>query len=365
VVSEKPTNHEPPTPRAHSWERGAGEGVPEPIDQTSAKTRATLSSPTMADLARLAGVSAITVSRALRGSHLVNLRTRERIAQIARQAGYTFNASARNLRLGRSMTIAVVVEMQPSRERQMSGPYPLDLLGGITQELTSVGYSVLFTTLQGGALPNVQAADGVILLGQGAHEDAMHEVQRWGRPMVVWGAVSHHESQIVVGSDNYQGGTLAAERFLALGRRHPVFLGDPAHAEFAERLDGFTATLARVGLTPHVPKITGLTVSAGAQAVRALLARRDPLDALFAASDLLAIGAIRALTTHGLSVPEQVSVIGYDDSPLGATYLPPLSSIHQNFTAAGGLLARKICALIEGQTTESETLPTHLVLRET
>jgi len=319
----------------------------------------------MADLARLAGVSAITVSRALRGSPLVNARTRERIAEIARQSGYAFNASARNLRLGRSMTVAVVVEMQPSTERQMSGPYPLDLLGGITQELTTAGYSVLLTTLQGGALPNVQAADGVILLGQGAHEDAMHEVQRWGRPMVVWGAVSHHETQVVVGSDNHQGGALAAERFLALGRRFPVFLGDPAHAEFAERLQGFTAALARACITVQTPAISGLTVSAGADAVRALLAQRCPMDALFAASDLLAIGAIRALTEHGLSVPGTVSVIGYDDTPLGATYVPPLSSIHQNFTAAGSLLARKICALIEGQSTEPETLPTHLVLRAT
>jgi len=319
----------------------------------------------MAYLARLAGVSAITVSRALRGSPLVNARTRERIAEIARQSGYAFNASARNLRLGRSMTVAVVVEMQPSAERQMSGPYPLDLLGGITQELTTAGYSVLLTTLQGGALPNVQAADGVILLGQGAHEDAMHQVQRWGRPMAVWGAVSHHEAQVVVGSDNHYGGALAAERFLALGRCHPVFLGDPAHAEFAERLEGFTSTLASAGITPQVPEMTGLTVSVGAETVRTLLARCCPLDALFAASDLLAIGAIRALTEHGFKVPEQVSVIGYDDTPLGATYVPPLSSIHQNFTAAGSLLARKICALIEGRATESETLPTHLVLRAT
>jgi len=119
------------------------------------------------------------------------------------------------------------------------------------------------------------------------------------------------------------------------------------YAEFAERLQGFTAALARAGIVPQVPEITGLTVSAGADAVRTLLARGYPLDALFAASDLLAIGAIRALTEHGLNVPDDVSVIGYDDTPLGATYVPPLSSIHQNFTAAGSLLARKICALIE------------------
>ena len=320
---------------------------------------------TMADLAKVAGVSAITVSRALRDSPLVNPETRARIREVAQRYGYAFNISARNLRLRRSMTVAVVVEMKPTLERQMSGPYPLDLLGGITQELTSSGYSVLLTSLQGGALPNVQAADGVILLGQGAHEDAMHEVQRWGRPMVVWGAVSRHESQIVVGSDNRRGGALAAERFIALGRSRPVFLGDVAHGEFAERLDGFAGTLSRYGIAPLTPTVPSFTVTAGAEAVHALLERHPQIDALFAASDLLAIGAIRALIERGRRVPEDVSVIGYDDTPLGATYVPPLSSVHQNFLDAGVLLARKVRTLIEGQPASSETLPTHLVLRAT
>ncbi|SFK64307.1 LacI family DNA-binding transcriptional regulator [Lysobacter sp. cf310] len=322
-------------------------------------------SPTMADLAKLAGVSAITVSRALRDSPLVNPETRAQIKALAETQGYMFNISARNLRLRRSMTVAVVVEMTPTIERQMSGPYPLDLLGGISQELTSSGYAVLLTSLQGGALPSVQAADGVILLGQGAHEDAMHQVERWGRPMVVWGAVSRHESQVVVGSDNQRGGALAAERFIALGRRRPVFLGDPAHGEFAERLDGYSRALARHDMTPLTPTVPALTVSAGAAAVHRLLDEHPQFDALFAASDLLAIGAIRALIERGRRVPEDVSVIGYDDTPLGATYLPPLSSVHQNFTDAGVLLARKILALIEGQPAASEILPTNLVVRVT
>ena len=321
--------------------------------------------PTMADLARLAGVSAITVSRALADSPLVSPDTATRIKALAQQHGYAFNVSARNLRLRRSMTVAVVVEMQPSVERQMSGPYPLDLLGGITQELTSSGYSVLLTSLKEPPLPNVKAADGVILLGQGAHEDAMHAVRRWGRPMVVWGAVSRHESEVVVGSDNRRGGALAAERFLALGRRRPVFLGDTAHGEFAERLEGFTDTLARHALAPIVPEIRGLTVSAGAGAVHALLDAHPQFDALFAASDLLAIGAIRALIERGRRVPEDVSVIGYDNTPLGATYVPPLTSVHQNFSDAGVLLARKVRTMIEGRPVESEMLPTNLVIRGT
>lgn len=320
---------------------------------------------TMADLAELAGVSAITVSRALRDSPLVNSETRSRIKELAERHGYQFNISARNLRLRRSMMVAVVVEMKPTADRQMSGPYPLDLLGGITQELTSAGYSVLLTSLQADAPLTVQAADGVILLGQGAHEESMREVQRWGRPMVVWGAVSRNASQIVVGSDNHHGGQLAAERFAALGRRSPVFLGDATHGEFAERLNGFRETLATYGITPLTPAVPNFTVSAGAEAVHALLDEHPQFDSLFAASDLLAIGAIRALIERGRRVPEDVSVIGYDDTPMGATYLPPLTTIHQNFVDAGVLLARKVLDLIEGEPAHSEILPTHLVARVT
>lgn len=319
---------------------------------------------TMADLAELAGVSAITVSRALRDSPLVNPETRQRIKELAERQGYQFNISARNLRLRRSMTVAVVVEMKPTVERQMSGPYPLDLLGGISQELTSAGYSVLLTSLQGGALPSVQAADGVILLGQGAHEDAMHEVRRWGRPMVVWGAVSRHESQVVVGSDNQRGGKLAAERFLALGRRRPVFLGDDAHGEFAERLLGFREALRGHGIEPLTPTVANFTVSAGAQAVHALLDQHPQFDALFAASDLLAIGAIRALIERGRRVPEDVSVIGFDDLPMARFAHPPLTTVFQDTKQAGELLVEALMRLIRGEDAASQRLPTTLVVRK-
>src|SRR5215813_10726611 len=104
---------------------------------------------TMADLAALAGVSKITVSRALSEHGVVSAQTREKVRSIAAKHGYRFNVSARNLRLRRSQTIAVIVEMKPSVDRPMSDPYPLELLGGIAQELATANYSVLLTTRQG------------------------------------------------------------------------------------------------------------------------------------------------------------------------------------------------------------------------
>ena len=190
-------------------------------------------------------------------------------------------------------------------------------------------------------------------------------VRDWGRPLAIWGAVSRDPTQTIVGSDNMHGGALAAERFLALGRRAPVFLGDAAHGEFAERHAGFCNAFTAHGITPRMVTVPAFTVSAGAAAMESLLATGHPPDALLAVNDLLAIGALRALLGHGLRVPEDVSVIGYDDTPLGATYVPRLSSIHQNFVEAGTLLARKVLALIEGGKAGAETLPCRLVVRDT
>ena len=141
---------------------------------------------TMADLAALAGVSKITVSRALSENGVVSAQTRERVRTIAADHGYRFNVSARNLRLRHSQTIAVIVEMTPSVNRPMSDPYPLALLGGIAQELAAVNYSVLLTTRQGAFAPAVHAADAVILLGQGAKLQAVHVFDRLRLPMVFW-----------------------------------------------------------------------------------------------------------------------------------------------------------------------------------
>ncbi len=319
----------------------------------------------MADLAELAGVSKITVSRALGNSPLVNARTRERIRELAREHGYKLNVSARNLRLRRSQTVAVIVEMTPSEDRTMWDPYPLILLGGISQELTSAGYSVLLTTRAGAQAPAVQAADGVILLGQGSHQDAVHLFDRWHRPMVIWGAAGKENGHIVVGSDNRRGGMAVAERFLAMGRHHPVFLGDPGYPELGERLAGFREVLARRGIKPTVVVRNDFSPDAAMQAVHDLLRGKRHFDAIFASSDLFAVGAVRALVEAGTHVPEDVSVIGYDDIPLAASFIPPLSSVSQNWQEGGQLLARKVLALIDGREAQSEMLPSTLVVRAT
>jgi DNA-binding LacI/PurR family transcriptional regulator len=318
---------------------------------------------TMDDLAALAGVSKVTVSRALSDNALVAPATRKKIQDLAAEHGYKVNLHARNLRMQKSYTVAVVVEMTPSAERPMSDPYPLEILGGISQALASAGYNLLLTT--GRAREDqIHAADGAILLGRGLRDDAVHKLSQSGLPFVVWGAASGDPSVIVVGTDNEQGGVLAAERLLALGRRRLVFLGDTDHTELEARLSGFRRTIDAAGarLVTHVS--CPFTFAGGFNAVEALLAKdAKPFDGLFCGSDLVAMGAIRSLTDHGLSVPGDVSVIGYDDTPMAANFIPPLTSIHQNWREGGVLLGEKIIALIDGQQPTSEVLPATITIR--
>lgn len=320
---------------------------------------------TMADLAQLAGVSKITVSRALSENGIVNARTRDKVRALAAEHGYRLNVSARNLRMRQSHTIAVIVEMKPTLDRPMSDPYPLELLGGIAQELAAVDYSVLLTTRQGAFAPAVQAADAMILLGQGAKLQAVHMFDRLRLPMVVWGAPSRGDQHVVVGSDNRLGGSSVAERFVSLGRRHPVFLGNIDHPEMAGRHAGFADLLKTRGIVPIVLNHKLFTTDCGVEAVQSLIRAKTRFDAIFACNDLLAMGAVRALIEQGYRVPEDVSVVGYDDTPLGAAFIPPLSSVHQSWHDGGVRLAQKALALLRGEAVKSETLPSRLVVRAT
>jgi DNA-binding LacI/PurR family transcriptional regulator len=320
---------------------------------------------TMSDLAALAGVSKITVSRALRGSPLVTADTRRRVAEIAKQHGYRLNLPARNLRLNRSYTVAVVVDMDPSRDRPMSAPYLLDILGGISRELTAAGYSLVLTTVDALDGMALQSADGIVLLGQGAGDSAVRKLENALVPWVVWGAPHEGADYTIVGSDNRQGGALAAERFLSLGRRRLVFIGDTHHAEIAAREAGFQAALQAGGAELVASRACGFTFAAGVETIQDILKADVAFDGVFACSDVLAMGAVQALVGAGRRVPEDVAVIGYDDTPLAASFVPPLTSVQQDWRAGGALLARRILERIEGLDARSETLPTRLSIRAT
>lgn len=320
--------------------------------------------PTMAAIAELAGVSKITVSRALNGSDLVRPELRERIVEVARAAGYRLNVAARSLRTRRSQTVAVVVEKLVDGDRPIADMVLLLLLGGLLEVLTPADHAMLVTTRDHFLGSLGISADGIIMIGQGEDTSRVGEIAASGLPMVIWGAGDAGLAN-VVGSDNRRGGYLAAEHLVATGRRRILFLGDPAHPEVARRLDGVRDFLAASeAMLVSVTKCE-FSRSGGARALEDALGAGLTFDAVIAVSDYIAAGACDTLIAKGLAIPGDVAVIGFDDISVAANHRPPISSIRQNWHEAGRLLANALLAqLVEGRVAPHPLLPVELVVRE-
>jgi DNA-binding LacI/PurR family transcriptional regulator len=185
---------------------------------------------------------------------------------------------------------------------------------------------------------------------------------------VIWGAEQNNKSVLSIGCDNVQGGKLATEHLLSLGRRNLAFLGDASSRspEFRDRYLGHGEALKAAGLQarPTLQFDAISTESSGFDAANRLLDAGLDFDAIFAASDLIAIGAIRALNARGVKVPQQVAVVGYDDIPVASFANPPLTTIKQNTQLAGEILVESLLKLIRGQQVAARLIPTTLVVRE-
>lgn len=323
--------------------------------------------PTMEAVARLAGVSKITVSRALRGSDLVRPELREHIREVARKAGYRLNVAARSLRTRRTQTIAVVVEKLVASDRPVADPLVLTLIGGLLEELSPAGYALLLTTSDYILGSDTIGADGVIMIGEGENGIRAREVAGLGLPTVVWGAPLAGANFSVVGSDNREGGRLAASHLVEAGRRRMIFLGDVRHPEVSARHEGVRDILAAspASLVAAVP--CEFSRSGGVEAIEDALARGLEFDAVIAASDYIAAGACGLLMDRGLTVPGKVAVIGFDDNAVAGNHRPPLSSIRQDWSAAGRLLGRALMDRLADPASPvtEHVLPVELVVRET
>jgi DNA-binding LacI/PurR family transcriptional regulator len=325
----------------------------------------------MADIARLAGVSVATVSRALSGSELINAETRERIQQLARSLNYSVNAGAQNLRLQKNQTVAVVVPYDARSRQHISDPFFLAIVGSLADALTDRGHDMLLSRVDADHLDGAAAAfdsgkvSGVIVIGQWRHHDQLNALAARAVPLVVWGAQLPQQLYCSVGGDNVEGGRLAARHLLALGRRRLVFLGDPELPEVGLRLQGFRQALQQAGLPSEagVELPVPFEMMAARAALDALCTGGPAFDGVVACSDLLAMQAVQAVRACGRRVPEDVAVIGYDDMPLAAWGDPPLSSVHQPVSLAGEQIVDALQAQIRGERTHSRTLPVHLVLR--
>ena len=325
----------------------------------------------MADIARLAGVSVSTVSRALSASSLVNPETRARVAELARSLNYSINIGAQNLRLKQNNTVAVIVPYEADTRQHLSDPFFLSLIGSLADALTERGLDMLLTRVDAGRLDQAAQvfhtgrAMGIVLVGQWHHHDQLNEMAVRGVPFVVWGAQLPQQVYATVGGDNLAGGRLATAHLLAQGARRIVFLGDPELPEAALRQQGYLQAHVDAGIKPdaRLQRQVPFVPERVAPELDTLRRQKLAFDAVFAASDLLAMAAISALRSQGRQVPEDVLVVGYDDIALAAHFIPPLSTVSQPIGEAGRVLVELLLAQLAGERVGSRMLGTQLVVR--
>ena len=324
------------------------------------------------DLAKLAGVSPGTVSRALADSHLIAQKTRDRIQKLAREHDFRPNVMARNLRIKRAGAIGVLIPLGHETGQHISDPFFMTLLGQLADALTERGYDLLLSrvipTDQGWLNRVVDSGrvDGVILIGQSDQLAVIDKVAERYAPIVAWGANMPGQVHCSVGSDNQRGGELATRHLIERGCRNFAFFGDPVAPEISERLTGCRLALSEAGIAGALTILPAhLTAETAHPTISKWLDETKTIpDGIIAASDVIAMSALRALSEHGVSVPGDVRVVGYDDLAFANQTVPPLSTIRQDLSAGATHLVDLLFRRIAGENTASVVLEPKLVVRQ-
>jgi len=323
------------------------------------------------DLARLAGVSITTVSRALNDSPAVNQQTKQLIWKLAREHDYPFRGYMPSGPTVGAAAIAIVIPRPQGRESRISDPFVLELVAGLGEAARQRGCDFILSHLapSGPAdlaeLMATTRTNGIIFLGQSSLHAGFNRLAETETRFAVWGAQLPNQAYCSIGSDNPLGGRRATLHLARLGRRRIVFLGDTEAPEITQRHQGYLAALQESGLAadPALTIPTHFELEAGEASIDGLMARRVAFDGVVAASDLIALGAIRALKRYGRHVPGDVSVVGYDDVPFARLAEPALTTVRQDTQLAGRLLLSKLLSSESGEL-RSERLPTDLVVRQ-
>ena len=293
------------------------------------------------DIAQVAEVTPGTVSRALRDSPRVNPKTKRRIQQIADQMGYSPDAQARSLVEGRTRTIGVVVTT-------MTDPF----IGGIVQAIeTSAhdhGYSLILASSNDSSEREIAAAetlhskrvDGVIVSSSRVGVLHQSRLERLGVPVVLINSLVQNQGRYTfsIGVDNRHGGFLATEHLLQLGHRRIAYVAAPDdRSDSLERLAGYHEALARAGIDPDPALLVRGTGRArgGEQSLPVLQALPDPPTAVFCYNDMTAIGLIHAAHAAGLSLPQDLAIVGFDDIVFAPYVHPALTTVAQPVAELG------------------------------
>ncbi len=338
--------------------------VGEPMSKKPAKT--------LDDIARLANVSKSTVSRALNDSPLISRETKERIQSLADEHNFRISATARNLRLRQSRTIAFISPVYYPGFSSAEDLFGLELLSRVGEGLHALGYDLLIVhaglddTAWAQAYLDSGRVDGFILVASNRRIDHIRKLVELGAPFVAWGVPLPQFNYCSITGDNVAGGALATQHLIDIGRRRIAFLGGPEdELTVRHRFQGYERALRVAGraVEPELLAYGNYTHASGITAMQRLLERAPDLDAVFVNSDLMAVGAISAIQDGGRRVPEDVAVVGFDDLSIAVYNNLPLTTIRQNLSLAGRLMAQNLVEHIQTGIVTHETTPVELVVR--
>jgi len=327
-------------------------------------------SVTIIDVAREAGVSYTTVSRVLSGYEFVKESTRKRVMEAVERLGYVANLHARKLKGGRSQVIGLLV---PHLEPNFLGT----IMQGIDEELERANYDLMLYTThrqqdKESNYANLIAngpTDGILLISPLIPSSYLHMLRERKFPYVLIGQNDPSGKSAVVDATYWQGAYDATRYLHQLGHRRIAFLAGTSSSRSAvERLVAYKAALSDCDI-PYEEKLVvegNYSPRGGYEATIALLREGDPPTAIFAANDLSAFGAIDAIRDSGLRVPEDISVVGFDDIPQAALVYPKLTTVHQPLVQMGRVAVKMLFEQIDGQQLMPQriTLATSLVIRD-
>ncbi|MCU7762606.1 LacI family DNA-binding transcriptional regulator [Priestia megaterium] len=329
---------------------------------------------TIKDIARVAGVSVTTVSRALNGYSDVNEKTRQKIADVARELNYSPNTLARGLVMQKSKTIGLLVS-GISRE-SVKDNFTFEVLCGVNERASTLGYDlILFNTntmMQREKtytqLCRERRVDGAIIQGIKKEDPYLKEVVESDIPCVLVDIPVHSNSVGYVTTDNALGAKKAVEHLASLGHKHIGMINGHEDAFVSqERLNGYREALKECGLSFRSEWVVSgnFEEKKAVKAVRELINRHKEVTAIFCASDLMALGALKACKELGLHVPKEMSIVGYDNIVLASYSSPNLTTVGQEVYQIGYEAADLLIEMLEGKETNMKRyLDTKLIIRE-
>jgi len=329
---------------------------------------------TISQIAALAGVSTATVSRVLNGKEDVNDKTRLKVQRIIAEHGYRPSALARGLSLKKTDNLGLIIP--DTAEYLFTSPYFSELIRGISRAANAKGFRLLLATAhtketqEGTYRDLIGIVDGLILLDICMGDERISYLRQWEVPFVLVGRLPGCDDLDWVDSDNLGGAKRATTFLLKQGHRQIAFLnGPPDQTVSFYREQGYRQAYEALGLHLDESLICNkdFSIEAGVQLTRELLARGRSFSAVFAASDLLAFGAIQALKEAGFAIGEDISIVGFDDLPLARHCDPALTTVHQPIYEIGEAAANTLISRISGGTSPDplqKVFRTELIVRK-